>query len=176
MAGFALAATALAAVTSAYGSYQQGKANQAMYNYQAQVAQNNQTIANQYANYETQKGQVLEQQKRIETGEREGAIRAAVGASGLRIDSGSPLRLQEDTARLGELDAQTIRANANAAAYGYKVQGMNFAAQASLDETAASNASRFGALGAFSSIIGGASQFGSQWATFKQAGMSPFGG
>lgn len=175
MAYVALVAAVASAAASAYGAYQQGQANSAMNAYQAQVAKNNQEIANQYATMEIQKGQQLEEQKRQQTAQQEGAIRAAVGASGLDPNAGSPVRLQRDTAMVGEEDALTIRANAARAAYGYQVQGLNYAAQASADEMAARNAAEGGSLGAFASILGGASSVSDKWLRYKQVGVSPWG-
>lgn len=166
-----LATSAIGAGVSAHAAQEQGQAQQAALNYQAGVARNNQIIAEQYAQAETQKGQRLEDEKRQATAQREGAIRAAVGASGLETSSGSPLRLQEDTAKLGELDALTIRNNAERAAYGYRVQGLNYASQAQLDDMGSSSAARSGALGAWSSIIGGASSVSGKWASFRQSGI-----
>ena len=164
---------AASAVVSAASAVAQGQAQRAAMNYQAQVARNNQVIAGQYANIEIQKGQQLEAEKRLETGQQEGAIRAAAGASGLDPNAAgsSPLRLQADTATLGEADAQVIRANAQRAAYGYDVQGLSYAGQASLDEMGATNAARAGALNAFASILGGASSVSDKYARFQQSGV-----
>lgn len=167
----ALAASAVGAGTAAYGAYEQGVAGRQQAQYQAQVARNNQEVANQYAEAEVTKGRVLENQKRMDTQQREGAIRVAAGASGLDVNTGSPLRLQEDTAMLGEQDALTIRNNAERAAYGYHVEGMNYAGRAQMNDMEASNAARSGNLGAWSSIIGGASSTAGRWAGFKQAGV-----
>lgn len=173
----ALIAAAGSAVVGAYSSYESGQSQKDAARYQAAVARNNQIYAEQYAQAEIAKGQRMEDMKRTETAQREGAVKVAAAASGLDVDSGSPLRLQEDTARLGEFDALTIRSNAQRAAYGYRVQGSNYAAQAQLDDMSAENASRMGALGAWSSIIGGASSVSSKWAGYQQAtGRSPFSG
>jgi len=168
---------AAGAAVSAVSAYQQGQSQKAAMNYQAQVARNNQLIAGQYATMEIQKGQQLEEQKRLETAQQEGAIRASAGASGLDPNAAgsSPLRLQGDTAMLGEQDALTIRANAQRAAYGYTVQGLNYSGQATLDEMGATSAARSGALGAFSSIIGGASAVGSKWLEYKNQGQPIYG-
>lgn len=177
MAYVALIAAVAGAAVSAYSAHEQGVAQQNQANYQAAVARNNQTIANQYAQVEIQRGQVLEEQKREETAQRIGAVRAAAGANGLDVNTGSPLRLQEDTAKLGELDALTIRNNSQRAAYGYQVQGMNFGAQAGLLDSEASNAARAGNLGMWSSIMGGASSVGNKWAQFQNSGaIGPFSG
>lgn len=171
-----MASAAAGTAVSAYSSYEQGKAQQQQALYQSAVALNNQKIAQQYATAELQKGDVQEQEKRQQTAQAISAERAAVGANGLDVNTGSPLRLQADTAAVGELDAQTIRNNAQRAAYGYEVQGMNFAANAGLEESAAANAARFGALGAFSSIIGGATTVSNRWLTFRNAGIGSGGG
>lgn len=167
----ALGASAVGAGVSAYSAHEQGVAQQQAMLYQAQIARNNQDIANQYAEAEIQKGQRLEEAKRMETASQEGAVRAAAGASGLEVNADSPLRLQGDTAKLGELDALTIRDNASRAAYGYKVQGMSYAAQAQLDEMGGASAARAGVLGQWSSIIGGASSVSDKWVGYKTKGI-----
>lgn len=156
---------------SAYGAYQQGQATKEASQYQAQVARNNQVIADQYAQMELQKGTVEEQNKRMQTAQRLGDIRAEMAGNGVDVSSGSPLRLQTSTAQLGELDAQTIRANAARAAYGYRVQGLNYSAAAGLDEMRAQSASEMGTLGAFSSIISGGAAVSDKWARFKTSGV-----
>jgi hypothetical protein len=167
----AMATAGAAAATSAYAAHQQGVASSRAANYQAAVALNNQKIAQGYAQAEIEKGKRLEESKRMQTAQVEGNVRAAAGASGLEVNAGSPVRLQADTARLGELDAQTIRNNSQRAAYGYTVQGLNYSAQAGLDEMTARDASSAGQLGAFSSIIGGASGVSDKWLKYQQAGV-----
>lgn len=161
-------------VVSAYGAYEQGQAGKRAGEYQAQVAKNNQLIAQQYAQREEQKGIVEEQAKRQQTAQQEGAIQAIAAGNGLDVSSGSPWRLQIDTAQLGELDASTIRNNAALAAYGYRVKGMNFGAEADLASARATESSRAGALGAFSSIIGGSAGVADKWAKYKSTGVSGF--
>lgn len=168
---FALAASATAAATSAYGAYQQGQASSAAATYQAAVARNNQIVANQNATYATQQGQAMEASKREQTAQLLGKERAMAGAAGVDSSSGSPLRLQGDTSRLGEVDALTIRDNAARSAYGYQTQGLNFQAEAGLDMMKSRNATAGGALGAFSSIAGGASSVSDKWARYDDAGL-----
>ena len=45
-----------------------------------------------------------------------------MAANGVDLSSGSPLDILGDTAMYGELDALTIRSNAEREAYGYRVQ------------------------------------------------------
>lgn len=54
-----------------------------------------------------------------------GAQRAALGASGAAVNSGSAADLTADSKTLGALDALTIKSNAAREAFGYKVQGLN---------------------------------------------------
>lgn len=171
MATLALAATVVGAGASAYGAYQQGQAQSEAAQYQAAVARNNQTIANQNAQYAVQEGQAMEQAKREQTAQMIGTQRAQAGALGLDPNSGSALRLQKDTSRLGETDALTIRNNAARASYGYTTQGINFSNQGQLDMMTAKNAAAGGQLGAFSSLIGGASSVSDKWLRYKQAGI-----
>lgn len=170
MTGIEIALLAAGAAATAYGVYESGQARKDAANYQVAVARNNQAVSEDYAKLELARGQRMEEAKRMETAQRQGAIRAAVAANGLDVNSGSPLRLQEDTAMLGEYDALTIRSNAERSAYGYRVQGTNYAAQAQLNGMEASNASRAGTLGAWSSIIGGAAGVSGKWSKWQSGG------
>lgn len=60
------------------------------------------------------------------------AQRAALGASGIELDSGTPANLQADEAYLSALDEHTIRNNAAREAWGYRTQS-------SLNQLAARN-------------------------------------
>lgn len=176
MTGIEVALLAAGAAVSAYGIYESGQARKEAGMYQTQVARNNQALSEQYAQVELARGQRLEDAKRLETAQRQGAVRAAVAANGLDVNSGSPLRLQEDTALLGEYDALTIRSNAARSAHGYRTQGMNYGAQAQLNQMEADSASRAGTLGAWSSIIGGASSVSGKWSKWQQGGGGSFWG
>lgn len=152
---------------SAYGAIQSGQAQAGNARYQSQVALNNQKFADYNAELATQRGQQMEQAKRTETQDVIGAVRAASGASGVSANSGSPLRVQGDVAKLGDIDAMMIRANAAREAYGYRVQGANYGSEAGLLQSEAGQASRAGNLEAFTSLIGGASTVADKWKTWK---------
>lgn len=162
--------TGVGAIVQAAGAKQAADAQSKAYQYQAAVAQQNQQIAQQYAAQETARGEQMAQRKQQETAQRVGAVTAATGASGLDPGSGSALRLQDDTLAMGRLDAETIRYNANKAAYGYKLQGTSYENQARLDDMAADSASRSGNLSAFGDIISGGASVSNKWAAFKQQG------
>jgi hypothetical protein len=171
MAVAALALTAVGAVSSAVGAYEQGQAASSAANYQAQVARNNQVIADQNASFALQQGQQQVAAKQQQTAQTISDQRAITAASGIDPNRGSSVRIQGDTAALGSLDAATISNNAARTAWGYQTQGADFGAQASLLSSQASSASAGGELGAFSSIIGGSSSVANKWLTYNQQGV-----
>lgn len=167
--GIAMATSVASAGIAAYGAEQQGQAQAKAATYQAQVAQNNQTIANQEAAATDQAEQSAETASRLKTAGAISSVRAAAGASGIDPNSGSPLGNVQSTAEMGELDALTIRSNYAREKYNYEVQGMSAGAQSTLDMAQASNASAAGDLGAFSSILSGASSLSSKWSSWQLA-------
>jgi hypothetical protein len=171
LADVALGASALGAAASAVGSYEQGRAASNAANYQAQVARNNQVIADQNASFALQQGQQQVAAKQQQTAQTISDQRAITAASGIDPNRGSSVRIQGDTAALGALDAATISNNAARTAWGYQTQAGDFGAQASLLQSQASSATASGELGAFSSIIGGASSVANKWLTYNQQGV-----
>lgn len=174
-ATWAIVASAAGAVISYAGTQRQAEANAQANAYQAQVARNNQTLADMYAERSQQQGGVQAENKQLETAQRLSAVRAAIGGNGLDPSSGSGLRLQKDTLAMGDLDARTIRANAARDAYGYHTQGMGFAAQAGLNSAAARNATAGGNLAGVGAIISGAASVSDKWANYKRAGVPGYG-
>lgn len=121
----ALAAMAAGTAISAYSSYQTGQYNRA-------VAKENEKIQANSARDSLQRGanqaaDAKENARRVAASQRAGAA-----AGGISVDSGSALDLLTETAGMGELDALTVRNNAQRAAYGYNVQAMNTKAQGRL--------------------------------------------
>lgn len=131
--------------------------------YQAQVADNNAKTAEANAQYALQVGDTKAGAKQEQTAQMLGAERAGLASSGVEIDSGSALRLQEDTSRLGKVDEDTIRSNAARDAYGFRTQGAGFAAAALQDKDA-------GNLDAFGATLTGASSVAGKWAAYKNNG------
>lgn len=159
---------------SAYGSMQQGKAAQSQANYQAAVARNNKIIADRQADDAIKRGSVEEAAYRRQVSQLAGRQRATLAANGVVVDQGSALDITEDTAEYGELDALTIRSNAEREAYGYRVQGQNFEADAGLYDATGANARSAGNFGAVSNLISGAGSVASKWYGFKSEGVKGF--
>ena len=151
-----MAATVASTALDAMGKSQEASAQAGMANYQAQLARNNQMIAEGYAQRALQQGRADEQNQRLKAAALLGAQRAALASQGGDVDSGSPLDIQSDTARAGEYDAQAIRNNAALKAYGYRLQAANAGAEANLDDFKAANAMAALPYGIGSSLLGGA--------------------
>jgi len=152
--GVAMASAAAAAV----GSIQQGQAQSQQAKYQAAVARNNQTIAQQNAQDALDRGAEQEQEQRKKTQFLIGQQRASLAAQGADLSSGTSLDLVSDIAGTGELDALTIRRNAQLEARQDQVQGLNYQADSQLQTLAGKNAKTSSYLDAGTSLLGGASK------------------
>lgn len=170
MAVGSMVAGAVGSGVSAYGAYEQGKAQKYSYQYQAAVAKNNQDIAKANASYIRASGETEATIKGVAQRQQMGQIVAKEAASGLDINSGTPERVRESQASVNSFDQMMIRSNAERAAYGSEIEAANQANQRTIDITAGDEASRAGALNAFTSLVGGASSVSDKWLKFSQAG------
>lgn len=168
IAQLSMAASAASSAVSARGAVDTGQANADAATYQAAVARNNSTVAQSNAQYALSAGRQSEYAQRQKTAQMIGMQRAQMAANGIDIGSGTPANIQADTASVGEMDALTIRNNAARQAYGYQVQAADFDANAMLLDRTAANAKKAGNMGAFSSIVGGASSVADKWLKWKQ--------
>ena len=146
-----LASTAMG-VTSAI---QQGKAEQAQYEYQAKVAEDNARIAQNNAAMERQQGIEEERLQRMKTAQAIGSQETAMAANGIDVTQGTALDVIEDTAAMGELDALQTRYNYERKAQAYEFQADNFSNQANLDLIAGKNAYSAGKINALSAGFSG---------------------
>lgn len=171
MGGAAMAASSFSwfsiasMAASAIGTVVQGVSGMQQSRYQAAVARNNSIIAERAAKDALERGSIAEDNARKRTGLIIGSQRAALAGQGSALDEGSPLDIQGDTAVAGEMDALTIRSNAEREAYNYRAQGANFRAQ---EQLASSQA---GWLGTGASLLAGASGVADRWARYRSAGM-----
>jgi hypothetical protein len=150
-------------VVSAIGAIQQGKAQADAANYQAQVARNNEIIALQQAAYTRQEGAAEAQRQDLKSKQVMGTQKAVLGASGVDVESGSALAVQQSQAELARLDALTVQSNAERKAWGFDVEAVNQKAQSQLHYMQAAQAKKAAALSAFSSILGSAGKFAGKW-------------
>lgn len=102
------------------------------------------------------RGAVEEEKVRRETAALTGRQRAVMAAGNVDIGSGSSLAVLGDTAQLGELDAQTVRNNAQRESSYHQTN-------ATLSGMAAKDARRAGYIGAVGTLAGGASALAEKW-------------
>lgn len=165
----ALAVVATAATVG--GTIYQGRAAQAAATYNARVAEMNAKIAERAAQDELERGAREEQRKRQEVAAIFAQQRTGMAASGLDITYGTPLETLVDTAYAGEMDALTIRTNANRAAYNKEVEAANLRAQGQLYEFEGRSARTGSMLSAVGALAGG---LGSAMGKFADAyGRNP---
>lgn len=171
IAGAGIGATAGGSILSAFGSLSSGIANSNMYNYQAGVAKLNQQIDAQNAEFAVQTGEQTAQQFGFKAAAQMGQIKVAQASAGFDVRGGSDAQVRASQQKLNSIDLDTIRSGAAKTAYGFTEQGAIAGAQAQLYSMAGSNALWAGAIGAGSSILGGASSVSSEWLKGQQVGL-----
>lgn len=159
--------TALGGLVSTVGMLQQGKAQAAAAEYQAQVARNNQIMMQQNAAYERQKGEVDQQAQDMKNKALRGAQEAAQGASGFDVNDGSLVDLRASSAELSRLDSLTVRSNAERKGRDFDIAASNAGASAQMYDAQASATRSAMPLGILSSLLGTASAVGSKWNAYK---------
>ena len=146
----------LGAITSLLGTGVSAVGQVQAANAEADAAEYQQKQNNILAEDALKRGAEEEQAQRRRTAALEGRQRAVLAASNIDLGSGSPLAILSDTAMLGELDATTIRGNAERESAGLK-------ASANLAGMRAKSARQAGAIGAFSTVLGGISTLSERW-------------
>jgi hypothetical protein len=166
-----MGATFLGGITGAISSFVGGEAQKQMYDYRAGVAKLNALISRQNATYATQVGEIQAAQSGLEGAQRFGKIRAAQGASGLDVNSGSNKAVQDSQTEITKFDAAAIRSNAARTAYNYENAAVGFSSQAAMDTVAGKNARTSGIIGIGSSLLSSATSVSDQWLRGNQLGM-----
>lgn len=167
----AIAATVAAAATSAAGAVESGEANASNAKYQAQVAANNATIANQNAEAATQAGAANAAAQSLQNRETVSKTIAGAAASGVDVNSGSAADVTTSNREVGDLDTLQTLNNAQLQAYGYQSQSTGFTAQSGLETAEASQAPIAGGISAGGDLLSGASSVGSKYSAFQQSGV-----
>lgn len=106
--------------------------------YQANIDKINEATAKGNATYERDTADRKVEQSEMAARYNEGSAKAAQGASGIAINSGSSVAARESMIELGAYDAATIRADGARKAYAFDVEAMQSSAQAELHTYAAS--------------------------------------
>ncbi len=176
MAILAAAAPVLGLVgtaVSAGGAVLGGIAQSNAASYQAKVAENNAQIAKQNATYALQAGEAKTEQAGLKAAEEGGAVKTALAANNVDVNTGSAKDVEASTREKGVLNEETTANDAELKAYGYQTQATGFEAQAGLDNATAAEAPIGAAIGATGSLLSGASSVGFKWTGFGAGGGSP---
>ena len=157
---------------SAYGQWKAGSAEadagaarQRAADKQAEILDFNAQVADVQAQDAVERGAQDESRFRSGVKLMIGEQRAGQAAGNIDVGFGSAVDVQADAAYLGELDAMTVRQNAQRDAWGYKVQAVDYRKRAAVTRMEGANfadagqnaktAARIGAVG--SSVIAGGS-------------------
>lgn len=109
----------------AAGSYQQSQAALAQGRYGRNMANLNANMTEIEAQDAIRRGNVAANRQNLRTQLLIGNQRATAAAQGVDVNSGSALDLQAEAARMGVIDANTIKMNAYKEAMGLRMQGSN---------------------------------------------------
>ena len=117
---------------SAFGLIWQGIAARRQANTEAAIARSNAKRARGAAAEAVSRGQFESRRHLIRTRQFAGSQRAAYGAGGVDVGFGSPADIVEETKRMGDVDAATIRYNAAQEAWGLKAKAVDYTTQAGM--------------------------------------------
>lgn len=148
--------TAASMVGTLFTQHQQGKAQAAMYNQQARVAEANARISDR--KQEQIADQALQERDKMSDKMRliQGQNTAETGASGLMM-AGTPLQLMASSYDEYNKDIQNWETNKNNSIYNEYLNGMNYRNEASTARAAASNAKKQTRMAMLGTILSGAS-------------------
>lgn len=163
-----LGAQAAGAGASAVGSYYAAKSQKSALRFQAQMAELSALRAERAAQGELSRGQLEEQRSRLATAQLKGRQTAGLAAGGVDVGYGSAALARASTDIMGEVDANTIRANAVRAAWGHRQTATDYKNEAALGRANASGISA-GTAGA-TSLLGGATDVAKSYYGMKKSG------
>jgi hypothetical protein len=171
MGAIGIGATLAGGITSAIGAEKTAAATQQSFNYQAGVAQINSTIDLQNADYARSQGETQAMQYGLKAGQQQAQIKNQQAASGLDVNSGSAVAVQQSQKTITGIDTAQIRSNAAKTAYDYDVKSTMDLNQSTLDVMAGNNAITAGNYAAASSILGSVGSVASKWNQGTTSGL-----
>lgn len=119
--GLAAASTALSLISQSQQAQQQAAQQEAMADYNSQVAANEAATQEQLARNEISKGIADRERQQRAAARSMGEMRSQLAASGFEMDSGSNLDLLAESAAEHQYDSQVINSNAAQAAWQHQV-------------------------------------------------------
>ncbi len=165
-----MSASVAGTAMSTVGSYYSANSQKLALETQARLAEINAQLAETSAQTELLRGQREEQGARLKTAHLKSAQRVGMAANGIDLGSATATNILTSTDTMGEIDANTIAANAVRSAWGYRTQATNSQIDAMMRRAAAGSIAPFGSAAA--SLLSGAGQVASQWYTYNK-GFDP---
>ena len=126
----AIAGTVTSTAMSMQAQQKQAQQQKASAEYQSEIANRNQELAQEQAASVKRQGYDDAQRQRLKAAGMIGTQRAIAGASGITVDTGSNLDLTMETAEKGEIDALAIQQQALDKSHNLQIQGWNSGQQA----------------------------------------------
>lgn len=157
-------------IMSTAAAYTKSKADKAAYEIQANTADANAALDTAKSADAKYRGEVAVQNARFKARQLEGQQRAGLAASGVSLESGSPLAILEGTEVMGARDSQIIRDNALKEAWGYDVAAVNERNNARFLRYRA-GAERPG-LDAATTLLTGVGSVASSWYNIRKSGAT----
>jgi hypothetical protein len=157
----------IGAIGQAVGSYYSAKSQRTQLSLQADLARINARMAESSAQSTLLSGQRQEQGQRLKTSQLKGTQRARMAASGVDLTSDTALNILTGTDVMGEIDANTIAANAVRAAWGYRTEGTNSQIAATMSDANARAINP--SLSAATSLLGNAGSVASNYYMLNRA-------
>lgn len=157
-------------IHQASGEREAGQAQAQSYAYQAQIARNNAIMAQRNASWTTQQGDIESTNEGLKTAASIASMKATQGASGVDVNTGSAVSVRDAAARLGAINAMTIKSNRAREAWGYDVDRRNEEEQATLDDRAGAYAIKSGGISSESTLLSTAGSVAGQFAKWQTYG------
>jgi hypothetical protein len=158
------------AASSAVGAYYGAQSQKQSMNLSADMADINARMSESAAQATLLTGQRQEQQSRLATANLKSTQRAGLAANGVDLGVGSAANILTTTDVMGEIDANTIQANAVRSAWGYRTQAVNQTNQALMSRASAGAISPV--MAASTSLLGSASAVAPSWYQYSKNGNS----
>lgn len=159
---------AAGAASSATGAYYSAQSQKQSLELQANLSDINARMSESAAQSTLLAGQRDEQRSRIATANLKGTQRASMAANGIDLGQGSAINILTTTDAMGEIDANTIQANAVRSAWGQRTQAMNQTNQALMSRASAGAINPGQA--AATSLMGSAGSVASNWYQYNRNG------
>ena len=169
-----LALGGTSALMGATNAFYGAKNQQRGMRFEADMADINAQLSETTAQSALLQGQQEEGQVRLRTAALKGTQRKAIAANGVDVHEGTAAEILTSGDVMGEIDANTVAANAVRTAWGYRTQGTNFKNDAAMKRSAASSISPGMALG--TSLLSSATQVATSWYGLNKVGALGGGG